>query len=409
MSRLVVDTTPLRVSFRFRRLFIGQLFAFVGRQMTVVAVPFQAFELTGSTLLVGTLGFVQFVPLIAVSILGGPLIDAVDRRKVLVVSQLLLAGTAAGLTLNAALPSPMVWPLFVLSGLNAGLSAIDGPARIASLPSILERDLLVSGFALNQVLSQVSTGLGPLLAGLMIARAGLPVTYAVEGVCFVVAALVMAGVGPLVPEGGPVSAGLRSIREGWEYLKSERLVQSLFVIDLSAMVFGMPRALFPAIGTEIFGGDASTVGLLFAAPGIGSLAAALTSGWVGTVRMPGRVVVYSVLTWGATVALFGLTQSLVVALVLLAIAGGADVISAVFRNTILQLAVPDRMRGRLTSLNTAVVAGGPRLGDLEAGAVASAVSLRFSVVSGGVACIVGALAVARFMPQLWRYRIDEAG
>jgi predicted MFS family arabinose efflux permease len=223
----------------------------------------------------------------------------------------------------------------------------------------------------------------------------------------VIAALVMGGVGPLVPEGGVVSAGLESIREGWRYLKSERLVQSLFLIDLNAMVFGMPRALFPAIGIEVLGGDASTVGLLFAAPGIGSLAAALGSGWVSRVRMPGRVVVYSVLVWGATIALFGLSSSLVVGLVLLAIAGGADVISAVFRNTILQLAVPDRMRGRLTSLNTAVVAGGPRLGDLEAGAVASAVSIRFSVVSGGVACVLGALAVARFMPQLWRYRIDE--
>lgn len=407
MRRLIVDTTPLRVSFRFRRLFVGQLFAFVGRQMTVVAVPFQAFELTGSTLLVGTLGFAQFVPLIAVSILGGPLIDAVDRRKVLVVSQLLLAGTAAGLVVNAMVPDPQVWPLFVLSGLNAGLSAIDGPARIASLPSILDRDLLVSGFALNQVLSQVATGLGPVVAGVMIAQAGLPMTYLLEAVCFVIAALVMGGVGPLVPEGGVVSAGLESIREGWRYLKSERLVQSLFLIDLNAMVFGMPRALFPAIGIEVLGGDASTVGLLFAAPGIGSLAAALGSGWVSRVRMPGRVVVYSVLVWGATIALFGLSSSLVVGLVLLAIAGGADVISAVFRNTILQLAVPDRMRGRLTSLNTAVVAGGPRLGDLEAGAVASAVSIRFSVVSGGVACVLGALAVARFMPQLWRYRIDE--
>jgi MFS family permease len=396
------------VSYRFRRLFLGQLFAFVGRQMTVVAVPYQAFELTGSTLLVGTLGFVQFVPLIAASILGGPLIDAVDRRKLLVISQLLLAGTAAGLAVNAVLPSPMVWPLFVLSGVNAALSAIDGPARIVSLPSILDRDLLVSGFALNQVLSQVATGLGPIVAGVMIARAGLPVTYFFEAVCFVAAALVMAGVGPLVPEGGPVSARFDSIKEGWRYLKSERLVQSLFVIDLNAMVFGMPRALFPAVGTEIFGGDASTVGLLFAAPGIGSLLAALGSGWVGRVRMPGRVVVYSVLVWGITVALFGLTGSFIVALVLLAVAGGADVISAVFRSTILQLAVPDRMRGRLTSLNTAVVAGGPRLGDLEAGAVASAVSLRFSVVSGGVACVLGALAVARFMPQLWSYRIEEA-
>jgi MFS family permease len=375
--------------------------------MTVVAVPFQSFELTGSTLVVGSLGFVQFLPLMIVSVLGGPLIDAVDRRKLLVLSQLLLAATAVGLGVNSMLPTPMVWPLFVFSGLNAGLSAIDGPARVAAVPSVLGRDLLVSGFALNQVLSQVATGLGPALAGLLIAKAGLSVTYITEAICFVLAAAVMAGVGPLVPEGGLVRAGLDSIKEGWRYLKSERLVQSLIVIDLNAMVFGMPRALFPAIGTEVLGGDASTVGFLFAAPGIGAFLAAIGSGWVSDIKWPGRAVVYSVLVWGVTIAAFGLSSSLVIGLILLTVAGGADVISAVFRNAILQLAVPDRMRGRMTSVYTAVVGGGPRLGDFEAGAVASLTSVRFSVVSGGVACTIGALLVARYMPQLWRYRYDE--
>jgi MFS family permease len=408
VRQFIVDTTPLRESFRFRRLFVGQAFAYVGRQMTVVAVPYQAFELTGSTLIVGTLGFVQFVPLIAASILGGPVIDAVDRRRVIVISQLLLAGTAAGLAVNAWSPSPALWPLFVLSGINAALSAIDGPARVACMPTILGRDLLVSGFALSQILSQVATGLGPALAGVAIAYTGLAVTYGFEAVCFVLAAVAMTGIGPLIPEGGTVSAGLDSIVEGWRFLRPEKLIQSLLVIDLNAMVFGMPRALFPAIGTEVLGGDASTVGLLFAAPGVGSFLAAMGSGWVGRVRRAGRVVVVAVLVWGATVALFGLTSNVLVAIGLLAAAGAADVISAIFRNAILQLEVPDQLRGRVTAFYTAVVGGGPRLGDLEAGAVASLTSLRFSVVSGGVACILGALAVARFMPQLWNYETEAA-
>jgi MFS family permease len=408
VRQFIVDTTPLRESFRFRRLFVGQAFAYVGRQMTVVAVPYQAFELTGSTLIVGTLGFVQFVPLIAASILGGPVIDAGDRRRVIVISQLLLAGTAAGLAVNAWSPSPALWSLFVLSGVNAALSAIDGPARVACMPTILGRDLLVSGLALSQILSQVATGLGPALAGVAIANTGLVVTYGFETVCFVLAAVATIGIGPLIPEGGTVSAGLDSIVEGWRFLRPEKLIQSLLFIDLNAMVFGMPRALFPAIGTEVLGGDASTVGLLFAAPGVGSFLAAMGSGWVGRVRRAGRVVVVAVLVWGATVALFGLTSNVLVAIGLLAAAGAADVVSAIFRNAILQLEVPDPLRGRMTAFYTAVVGGGPRLGDLEAGAVASLTSLRFSVVSGGVACILGALAVARFMPQLWRYETEAA-
>lgn len=401
---LVVDVTPLRESRRFRRLYAGQLFAHVGRQMTVVAVPYQVFLLTGSTFAVGAIGLVQFVPLMAVSVVGGAVIDAVDRRKLLVISQLLLAATALGFVVNAASTAPAVWPLFVLSAINAGLSAIDTPSRVAALPSILRRELLPAGFALNQTMGQVATGLGPAVAGLLIARFSLTVTYGLEVVAFTAAAATMAGVGPLIPEGGGRAVGISSIREGLRFLKGDRLLQSCFVIDLNAMVFGMPRALFPALGTGLFGGDAATVGLLFAAPGLGALIAAATSGWVGGIRRRGRVVIVSVLVWGAAVALFGMISILPVALVLLAVAGGADVVSAVFRNTILQLTVPDALRGRLSALNSAVVGGGPRLGDLEAGVVASAVSVRFSVVSGGVACVLGALAVARWMPELWRYR-----
>ena len=407
-SRFVVDVTPLRESPRFRRLYFGHSLGYLGRELTTVAVPYQVYLLTESTLAVGALGIVQFVPLMLVSLVGGAVVDAVDRRLVLVVSQLFLAMTAVGLAVNAASSSPAVWPLFVLSGISAGLSGFEGPARMSAVPSVLPRRLLASGFALNQTLSEVANAVGPALAGFVIARFSLALTYGLQAFTFLVAATALIGIGTMRPEGGGRAVSFSSIGEGLHYLKGQRLIQSCFLIDINAMVFGMPRALFPALGTVLFAGDATTVGLLYAAPGVGALVAAVTSGWVSGVNRRGRVVVGAVIVWGVAIAVFGVVPFLPVALLLLGVAGAADVISAVFRNTILQLTVPDSLRGRLSSIHAAVVGGGPRLGDLEAGAVAAVTSIRFSVVSGGVACVLGAIAVARYFPELWRYRDEEA-
>ncbi|MPZ51417.1 MAG: MFS transporter [Acidimicrobiia bacterium] len=407
--RFIVDVTPLRESTRFRYLYIGQLLANFGRQVTVVAVPFQVFELTNSTLAVGALGVAQFIPLITMSLVGGAIADAVDRRKLLVAGQLSMALTAVGLVMNASTAQPAVWPLFVLSGVSAGISAINNPARMASLPAMLRRDLLPAGFALNQTMHEVASALGPALAGFMIAQLSLSATYSLQAVAFIGAAVAMIGVGRLRPEGGGRSVSLSSIREGFRYLKSVPLIQSGFLIDLNAMFFGMPRALFPAMGVGIFAGDASTVGLLYAAPGVGALLAAVTSGWVGSVSRQGRVVLIAVGVWGVAITIFGFIGFLPLALILLAVAGAADVASAVFRNTILQVTVPDTLRGRLSAVHTSVVAGGPHLGDLESGVVASLTSIRFSVVSGGIACLLGTLAIGRYMPQLWNYRADGVG
>lgn len=404
--RLIVDITPLRESPKFRILYLGQLLAHLGRQITIVAVPYQVFLLTDSTLAVGALGIAQFIPLMAVSLVSGAVADAFDRRKLLVLGFVVVAMTAVGLMLNASAAEPALWPLYALSALNAAIGAITNPARMAAIPALLRRELLPSGFALNSTMHEVAAAVGPALAGLLIAQYSLPLTYAVEAVAFAAAAITLVWVGPLRPEGGGRAVSLSSIREGFTYLRGQALLQSGFLIDLNAMIFGMPHALFPALGTEIFSGDASTVGLLYAAPGIGALIAALTSGWVSPVSRRGRVVVIAVVIWGVAITIFGLISYLPLALALLAVAGAADVVSAVFRNTILQLVVPDALRGRLSAVHTAVVGGGPRLGDLEAGAVAAVTSVRFSVVSGGVACVIGALAIARFMPQLWNYR-DE--
>ena len=402
----MVDITPLREVPGYRWLFAGMFFAQAGRQLTVVAVPWQVFELTGSTLAVGLLGLAQLVPLLVVSLVGGALADAVDRRRLLVVSQVVLGLTASGLLWNSLVESPAIWPLFVLSAINAGVSAIDSPARHAILPGLVGRALLPSAMALNQTLGNIASAAVPALAGLLIATVGLPFNYGIEILVFVVGTALIYRVPNLPTEGGGRKFGLSSILEGLRYLRGRKVIQSTLLIDLNAMVFGMPTALFPAIGTEVLGGDAFTVGLLYAAPGVGALAGALTSGWVGKVRRQGRAIVIAVIGWGLAVAVFGMTNSIAVALTMLALAGAGDVVSAIFRGTIIQLSAPDELRGRLSSMHMAVVAGGPRLGDLEAGVVAAVTSVRFSVVSGGLACVLGALAIARWAPQFSNYRHD---
>jgi MFS family permease len=402
----VVDVTPLRESPGFSWLFAGSLFVQGGRQLTVVAVPFQIYQLTGSTLAVGLLGLAQLVPLLLMSLLGGALADAVDRRKILIFSPLVLALTSGGLMWNALLDNPLVWPLFALSAVNAGMSAIDGPARQAMIPGLVGRALLPSALALNQTLVNVAKAGFPALGGFLIAAFGLPVTFAAETVCFLVAVVFMRGLPPVAIVGGVRRLEFSSVVEGFRYLKGKRVIQSAMLMDLSAMVFGMPTALFPAIGTEVLGGDAFTVGLLYAAPGIGALLGALTSGWVGVVRRQGLAVIVSIVIWGVAIAIFGFTTSLALGLLMLGIAGLADMVSAIFRGAIIQLTTPDVLRGRVTSMHMAVTAGGPRLGDLEAGAVAALTSVRFSVVSGGVACVLAALAISRWAPSFRRYVPD---
>lgn len=400
----VVDVTPLREVPGFRWLFFGFFFVQAGRQLTVVAVPFQVFQITGSTLAVGLLGLAQLIPLLLLSVLGGAMADAIDRRKILVLSPIVLALTSAGLMWNALLDTPLVWPLFVLSALNAGVSAVDGPARQAMVPGLVGRTLLPSALALSQTLTNVAKAAFPAVGGLLIATAGLPVTFAAETAFFLIATVFMRGLPVISVKGGGRRIEMSSIIEGFKYLKNMRLIQAAMLMDLNAMVFGMPTALFPAMGTEVFGGDAFTVGLLYAAPGAGALLGALTSGWVTSIRRQGRAVVLAVVGWGVAIAVFGFSSSLVLGLSMLALAGAADVVSAIFRGTIIQLTTPDELRGRVSSMHMAVVAGGPRLGDLEAGVVAALTSVRISVISGGLACVLGALGVAKWAPAFVRYQ-----
>lgn len=374
--------------------------SFFGRQLTLVASSFQIFLLTRSSLQVGLLSLAQLGPIIVCSFLGGTLADAIDRRKVLVVATVLMAITSAGLALNATLSQPLIWPIYVCTALSAGLTAIDAPTRSAVIPSLVRRDQIAAAAALNQTGYQFGSVGGPAFAGVVIASVSLSAAYWIDVATFSVALITLLLLPPLLPEGGGTKAGFGSIKEGLRYVRGERSIQGVFVIDINAMVFGMPRALFPQLGTELYHGGAGTVGLLYAAPAAGAFVGAVTTGWVSRVRRQGAAVLWAVAVWGLAIAAFGVASWLPLGLFLLAIAGAADVISAVFRGTILQLHVPDRLRGRLQALNIAVVTGGPRVGDLEAGVVATATNAQVSVVSGGLACVAGVALLAKAIPEL---------
>jgi MFS family permease len=406
---ILLDLTPLRRSRDYRALLIGLGVSVLGNQLTTVAVPFQVYAITRSSLVVGLVSLTQLFPLIFGSLLGGSLVDAVDRRKILIVVETIGALCSAALALNADL-GPQLWPLFLFPAVTAALSGIDSSARNAMLPGLVGMEMLPASNAIFQSMFQVGAIVGPAVAGLLLAGAGVHLIYWIDAVSFLVAMSAVLTMSPQpVPAAGgapgaPARPGWRSTLEGLRFVRRSQPAGGAYLIDVNAMVFGMPRALFPALAATVFGGGATTVGLLYSAPGVGALLGALTSGWVGRVRRQGLAVVCAVLVWGLSIAAFGVAHWLPLALVLLAVAGWADVVSAVFRNTIIQFAGPDGMRGRLMGVQMAVVAGGPRLGDLESGAVATAFGDTVSVVSGGLACVAGALLVSWALPGFTRLR-----
>jgi MFS family permease len=407
LSRLLIDITPLRRSRDFRALIFGELISVLGTQLTAVAVPYQVYLLTHSSLDVGLVSLAQLFPLVFGSLIGGSVIDAVDRRRMLLVVAALMALCSTGLALNADL-GPALWPLFLFPALSAGLSGSDGAARSTIVPKLVRRSEVPTANAMFQTLFQLGGVIGPAVAGLLLAGAGVRFIYWMDVASFAAVLIAVFLMSPQPPAGGQEHPpGLRSIVQGFTFLRGRQSIQGAYLIDINAMVFGMPRALFPALASTVFGGGAATVGFLYAAPGAGALVGAVTTGWVGRVRRQGRAVIIAVIVWGLAIAGFGVVRWLPAALVLLAVAGWADVISAVFRSTIIQLSVPDALRGRLQGVQSAVVAGGPRVGDFEAGAVAAGFGDTVSVVSGGLACVAGALILARLLPGFRRQRAQE--
>jgi MFS family permease len=409
LRRLTIDLTPLRVSRDFRLVWFGLLITSAGSQFTLVAVFVQVKELTGSAAAVGATGLAYVAGLVAGTLAGGAVLDAWDRRRLWMFAQVGLAAGSTILLGGALAGEPPLWMIYAGLAVIAAGSAIDGPTRSAMTTRLLGAPLMPAAQALNQVVWNTSALLGPAAAGLVVARWGFTVAYAIDLAsiaCMFVAAALLHPMPPMA--GDHRDTGLSAIREGFSFARRNRLIMSTFVIDLIAMIFGLPRALFPFLIVEQFHRSPEAIGLLFAAPALGALLGALTSGWTGRIRRQGLAVIVSVAAWGVAIAAFGLSGTwLWLGLTMLAIAGWADVVSAIFRVTILQTAAPDRLRGRLFGIHILVVTGGPRLGDVEAGVVARLLSPTFSVVSGGIACVIGAGLVALAYPELRRARAAD--
>ena len=402
MSRLFVDLSPLRRNREFSLLFYGQLISMAGSNVTMVAVPYQVYLETHSSLWVGLASLIQLPFLIAGSLWGGVLGDRLNRRTLLVSNSLILAILSAGLAFNAQLTHTHFVILISLAALAAGFSGFSAPIRTAVIPKLVPPNQLVAAYSLNQVIVNLASVAGPGAAGLLIASVGLSACYWIDAATFVFLMFFSALMNSMPASGEHTGTRmLRAMGDGWRYVRSHATAQAVYLVDLNAMVFGLPRALFPAVALTLYHGGPRTLGLLYAAPGAGALVMAVLTGWLERIRRQGRLVVLVVATWGGAIALFGLVHVVWIGLACLAFAGATDVISTILRNTILQNAITDEYRSRISSIQMAVVTGGPRLGDFESGLVAGLTTTEFSIVSGGVACIVGALALIRWRPTFW--------
>ena len=391
----------LRRRREFRLLIAGQVTSDFGSMVTFVALPFQCYELTHSTLAVGLLGAAEFVPIVLLALLGGALADAFDRRRLMQIAELVSLVVAVALVANALLGEPRVWALFAAAALMAGATAIRRPPMDALIPRLVERDELKAAAGVHWSLSECAMLAGPVLAGVVIAGAGVSAAYVLDAATFAVALAMLAVIRtpPPPPDAAPPS--LRGVLDGIHYARSRPEIIGTYVVDMNAMFFGIPLALFPAL-SQRYGGP-EVLGLLYAAPAAGSLVILLMSGWTRRVHRHGRAVVLAASGYGLAIVGFGFSDALWLALLCLALSGGMDAISGLFRGVIWNETIPDELRGRLAGLEMISWSSGPTLGNVEAGAAAALLGLRSSVIVGGVLCVAGSGALAAALPAFWRY------
>jgi MFS family permease len=404
-----MDITPLRVSRDFRSLFIAHSVSFVGDEIIAVVVPYQVFKITGSTFAVGMLGLVTLVPVFVFPIIGGAAADAMERRGLIVTTYAILAALSLAMAWNAARPTPLLWPLYVFSFFSAGLYTFNRPALDTWPARLLEPDLLPSSNALEAGFGTAAMMVGPLTAGIMLATVGAATAYVVDAGTFLFAIAMIWRMRPSPPSDEENEISWEAIKDGFRFLRGKRNVQAVFLADLNAMTFGWPMALMPAVALTIGGAghQEQVLGLLFAAPAVGSFLTTVFSGRAKDVRRQGRTILVANIVWGAAIALFGLVHTLWAALLLLAVASAGDMVSGIYRSSILQAAVEDRYRGRLGGISMAVWATGPSLGDVESGVVATITTVPVSIVSGGLICIAGIGLLRWFSPGFWRYDARE--
>jgi len=403
---MLLDLTPLRKYRDFRLLFLGQVISFLGSMITYVAVPYQVYELTQSNMMVGLLGTVQLVPVLIFGLIGGSVADAMDRRKLLLVSEALMSLGALGLAINAALPEPSLLFIFITAAFMQTVNGFHRPAMDATTQKLVQVEDLPSVSALGSLRYSAGSVAGPALGGLLIAAAGAKVAYVVNFVTFGVSLVLLWMMRRVPPAEGGHAPGLRSIYEGLRYAVKRPELVGTYVVDIVAMAFAFSTALFPAMAQEW--GGAAAAGALFSAMSVGSLVMTALSGWTKQVRRRGAAVVVAAAIWGVAMVAVGFSPNLPLALFFLGLAGAADMVSGLFRGVIWNETVPNHMRGRMAGIEMISYMSGPLIGNARAGWVATVTSTQISVISGGVLCVVGVVLCGFLLPSFWRYRSAAA-
>ncbi|GAA3968244.1 MFS transporter [Gordonia caeni] len=423
MARIFADTRPLAVA-NFRRLWWANIVTVIGAQLTVVAVPAQLYAITGSSAYVGLAGLFGLVPLVVFGLWGGSLADVFDRRKILIITTLGLIGTAALFWLQAFAEWNNVWLLLSLFAVQQAFFAVNQPTRTAVLPRILDDELLPAANSLNMTVMQAGAIAGPLVGASLIPVLGFSLLYMFDAICLLATLWAVVALPSLRPERDgerPGTPGLKSVIDGLVYLRHHPVLLASFVVDLIAMIFGMPRALFPQMAHESFGGPNEggiAFALLFIAIPLGAVLGGVFSGWVSRVERQGRAVVIAILIWGLSIVVAGgalffahgtALPVLPIVVVALMVGGAADMASAAFRQTMLQAAASDDVRGRLQGVFIVVVAGGPRIADVAHGASAAMVGTAVTFAGGGVLTVILTVVASLAFPLFWRYRVTRRG
>jgi MFS family permease len=406
-NRILIDLGPLRESRDFRLLFVGQMVNMVGNQLVVVAIPFQIYELTRSSLQVGAMSLAQAVPLVVGALVGGSAGNA-TRHILLTATSLTLAITSGALAVNACLGHPSLLLIYVAGALGAGAGGAYSTVCSSATASLVTPGRLLAAFAAMQVVDQVGMVAGPAASGLLLQVVHLQWVFALDAMSSVGVAVAAACMAAPPSAQSWERQRQPSFREGLGAIRRDHVLLAAYLIDLNAMVFGAPSSLFPAFNHSVFGGRPSTLGFLYAAPGAGALLGSLSTGWLDRIRRQGAAIMVAVCVWGAAIVAFGVVHTLWVALVVLALAGWADVLSAVLRSTVLQSHAGEALRSRIASVQIAAVEGGPRLGGFESGALAAATTTEASVAAGGLAAIGGALIIGAALPGFRRYRTPDS-
>ena len=407
LSCFAVDVSALRRYPAFRRLWLGQGISFIGTEIAEVTLAYQMYQLTGSKLAVGLISLTHLVPLLTLTIIGGAIADAVDRRRLMLVQQSGMVVGSLGLAGNATLHHPHVWALYAAQLVISSSFSLGVGAQRSMTPQLVDEPHFMSASGLNSVTSQFGAVGGPALAGVLLKFVALKWIYLADSLSYVGPLVAVALLPRLVPRENADRPSLRTIAEGFRYVRHQPVILGFFLVDTNAMIFGMPSALFAPVASDRFG-DPSLVGYLYTAPAAGALLVSLLSGPLRHVRRQGLGVVVAASLWGVAIAAFGFAQQFWLALVLLGLAGFGDQISAIFRSVMLYRITPKELLGRVSGIEFMQVAAAPSVGNLEAGALASATSLRLSIVSGGVACVVGCALAALAFPALHRYDARRA-